>query len=272
MAILPPYLKKGNTIGIVCPAGFMPFEKAETCIATLAQWGFKVKTGNTLGSQFHYFSATDQDRLQDLQTMLDDDSINAILCGRGGYGTSKIIDQLNFKRFRKKPKWVVGFSDITAFHLHVYNRFNIAGLHAPMAAAFNNGEHDNAYVQSLRTALLGKKATYTTGAHPFNTPGNASGELVGGNLSLIAHCMGTPSQIKTKEKILFIEDIGEYIYNVDRMMCQLHRSGKLANLAGMIVGHFSDMKDTTIPFGCDVLTVIKNYVDHYRSPSALIFR
>ncbi len=266
MAILPPYLKKGDTIGIVCPAGYMPFANAETCIETLHNWGFKTKIGRTLGSQFHYFSGTDEERLQDLQQMLDDDSVKAVLCGRGGYGISKIIDQLNFKRFKKQPKWVIGFSDITAFHLHVYNRFNIASMHAPMAAAFNNGEHDNEFVQSLRKVLLGKKAKYTAQSNACNKPGSATGELVGGNLSLIAHCMGTPSEIKMKGNILFIEDIGEYVYNVDRMLCQLQRSGKLHSLAGMIVGHFTDMKDTTIPFGCDVQTVIKNAIDKYGFP------
>ena len=271
MAIIPPYLKKGDTIGIVCPAGFMPFEKASTCINVLQQWGYKVKVGQTPGNQFNYFSGTDDERLDDLQQMLDDNAIQAILCGRGGYGMGRIIDRINFNKFRKKPKWVVGFSDITVFHSHVYRRFNIAGLHAPMAAAFNDDEYKNEYVQSLRKALAGKKAKYNAKAHEYNQPGTVTGELVGGNLSLLAHLVGTASDVNTRGKILFIEDVGEYIYNIDRMMYQLKRSGKLSGLAGLIFGGFSDIKDTTVPYGQEVLAVLKDLIREYEFPVCFQF-
>lgn len=264
--IIPPYLQKGDTIGIVCPSGYMPGEKAATCIQVLQQWGYQVKTGNTLGHQFHYFSGTDEERLADLQQMLDDQQVKAILCARGGYGMSRIIDRIDFRNFRKHPKWLIGFSDITLLHAHVYERFGIACLHAPMAAAFNDGEYANPFVQSLRKALRGSKARYSCTGHTLNRKGKAEGILVGGNLSLIAHAVGSSSSLKTKNKILFLEDVGEYIYNADRMMIQLKRSGMLDHLAGLIIGGFTEMKDTTIPFGADVYDVIAAHTREYNYP------
>ncbi len=266
MTTIPPYLKPGDTIGILCPAGYMPYEKASTAIETLKEWGFKVVAGKTLGNQYNYFSGTDEERLADLQHMLDDDHINAILCARGGYGMGRIIDALNFKKFKKNPKWIIGFSDITVLHNHLYSNFKIASLHAPMAAAFNDGENKNPYILSLYDALIGRKATYSAIGHEYNQKGKAIGILVGGNLSLLAHICGSSSDINTEKKILFIEDVGEYIYNVDRMLYQLKRSGKLDDLAGLIVGKFSDMKDTTIPFGQSTEEVICNIVKDFNYP------
>lgn len=271
MTIIPPYLKKGDTIGLVCPAGAMPEGKADTCINILQEWGYKVQVGQTVRSQHHYFSGTDEERLVDMQQMLDDNNVHAVLCARGGYGTGRIVEQLDYRKFRRKPKWVIGFSDITVFHSHVLRRFDIASLHAPMAAAFNDGEYQNEFVESLRKALAGKKASYTCDVHSFNNTGTATGQLVGGNLSLLAHLVGTPSDVKTKGRILFLEDIGEYVYNVDRMLCQLKRSGKLENLDGLIIGGFTDMKDTTIPFGKDVYDVIHDLVKDYSFPIAFNF-
>jgi muramoyltetrapeptide carboxypeptidase len=266
MAIIPPYLKPGDTIGILCPAGYMPSEKAQTCIETLTDWGFKVIAGKTLGNQNHYFSGTDEERLKDLQHMMDNEFVNAIFCARGGYGTGRIIEQLDFKKFKEHPKWVIGFSDITVLHSHLYRNYKIASLHAPMAAAFNDDEYKNKYVQSLRDAMIGRKADYNVEGNMLNQKGKASGILVGGNLSLLAHLVGTSSDIKTKNKILFIEDVGEYIYNVDRMMYQLKRSGKLEDLEGLIIGRFSEMKETTTPFGQDAEEVIKEIVKDYKYP------
>jgi muramoyltetrapeptide carboxypeptidase len=266
MTIIPPYLKPGDTIGIVCPAGFMPFEKAHACIETLTAWGFKVISGKTLGHQFNYFSGTDEERIIDLQNMMDDKNIDAILCGRGGYGTGRIIDQLDFSELIKHPKWIIGFSDITLLHCHLFFNYKIASLHAPMAAAFNDGEFKNQYIESLHNALIGKKAHYKCEPHIFDQKGKASGILVGGNLSLLVNAIGTSSDIKTKNKILFIEEIGEYIYSIDRMMYQLKRSGKLDGLKGLILGSFSEMKDTTIPFGQTVDEVINDMVKEYDYP------
>jgi muramoyltetrapeptide carboxypeptidase len=267
MIKIPAYLKKGDTIGITCPAGYMAAEKAQTCITVLQQWGYQVMVGKTVGSgSVNYFSATDEERLDELQAMLDDDSINAILFGRGGYGLGRIIDGLNFKRFRKKPKWLIGFSDITVLHAHIHTHYKIATLHAPMAAAFNCEEYKNQYVQSLKNALEGKKARYECAIHEFNKKGEAIGELVGGNLSLLSHLVGTASDIKTKGKILFIEDIGELLYKADRMLYQLKRSGKLDKLAGLIVGGFTDMTDTERPFGKTIYELISDLVKEYHYP------
>ena len=203
--------------------------------------------------------------------MMDNEFINGIFCARGGYGTGRIIGQLDFEKFVKHPKWIIGFSDITVLHSHLYRNYKIASLHAPMAAAFNDDEYKNKYVQSLRDAMIGRKADYNVEGNILNQKGKASGILVGGNLSLLTHIIGTSSDIKTKNKILFIEEVGEYIYNVDRMMYQLKRSGKLDNLKGLIVGRFSEMKDTTIPFGQTTEQVIKEIVKEYDYPVCFQF-
>jgi len=259
MTTIPPYLQKGDTIGITCPAGFMAAEKAQTCIDTLHEWGYNVMVGKTLGSNSrNYFSGSDEERADELQAMLDDDSINAILCGRGGYGLGRIIDQLDFTLFKKKPKWIIGFSDITVLHEHLYSNYKIATLHAPMAGAFNEGGADNEFVQSLKNAIEGKKAKYECATHAFNKRGEAVGELVGGNLTLLSHLIGTASEAKTKGRILFIEDTGELLYKIDRMLYQLKRSGKLHKLAGLIVGGFNDMTDTERPFGKTVYEIVQD--------------
>jgi muramoyltetrapeptide carboxypeptidase len=267
MIKIPPYLKKGDTIGITCPAGYMAAEKAQACINTLQQWGFNVMAGKTLGSNStNYFSGTDEERLEELQAMLDSENINAILFGRGGYGVSRIIDNIDFTQFKKKPKWLIGYSDITLLHAHIHTNLKIATLHSPMAAAFNDGVESNVFIQSLHKAIIGKKATYKCAAHLFNKKGTATGQLVGGNLSLLAHACGTVSDINTKNKILFIEDIGEQVYAIDRMLHQLKRSGKLDKLAGLIIGNFTDVKDTERPFGKTVYETINDIVKEYSYP------
>ncbi len=235
--VIPPYLKKGDLVGIVCPAGFMPVDKVSECVRVLYEvWGLRAKVGKTVGSQYHYFSGTDDDRLADLQEMMDDPSVKAILCGRGGYGTGRIIDRINFRKFIKNPKWIIGFSDITILHAHILSRYQVATVHGPMANAFNNDGYLNEYVRSLHKAITGKKGNYSASCHPFNHNGKASGRLVGGNLSLVAHLTGTPSDIDTRGNILFLEDVGEYLYNIDRMFYQLKRSGKFKGLPAWYSG------------------------------------
>ncbi len=267
MIKIPPYLKKGDTIGLVCPAGAMPVEKISECIRVLnEEWGFTTRVGRTVGTLFNYFSGTDEERLADMQGMLDDEQIKAILCARGGYGIGRIIDQLDFTNFIENPKWIIGFSDVTILHSHIYRNHYISTIHSSMASAFNDEGHKNQFVQSLKNALEGKKLKYSCPVHEFNRKGEAIGELVGGNLALIAHLCGTDSDIKSKGRILFIEDIGEYLYNIDRMMYQLKRSGKLDKLAGLIVGGFTDMKDTEKPFGQTAYEIIHDVVAEYRYP------
>ena len=272
MIRIPPYLQKGDTIGLVCPAGFMPVERVSECIRVINEdWGFTTKVGSSVGTQYHYFSGTDEERLEDFQRMLDDDNVKAILCARGGYGISRIIDKIDFARFKENPKWIIGFSDVTVLHSHIYRNYNISTLHAPMANAFNEDGFKNEYVQSLRHALEGKKIKYQVKQHEFNRKGAGIGELIGGNLALLAHLVGTDSDLKTKGRILFIEDVGEYLYNVDRMMYQLRRSGKLDKLAGLIVGGLTDMKDTERPFGQTVHEIIRDAVAEYDYPVCFDF-
>jgi muramoyltetrapeptide carboxypeptidase len=270
--IVPPYLQPGDTIGIVCPAGYMPAATAQTCVEVLNQWGYKVLLGTTVGgSSATYFSGNDEERRMDLQRMLDDSSVRAILCGRGGYGTGRIIDQLDFTAFKAQPKWVIGYSDITILHSHIHRQFGIITLHAPMAAAFNNEGWKNEYVQSMREALQGITSACAGPEHPFNRPGLATGQLVGGNLALLAHLVGTPSDVDTEGKILFIEDVGEQLYNIDRMLYQYKRSGKLDRLAGLIVGGFTECKDTDRPFGQNAQEIIRDIVAPYTYPVCFDF-
>jgi muramoyltetrapeptide carboxypeptidase len=272
MVKTPPYLNAGDTIGIVCPAGYMPAEKVQACIDTLHAWGYHVKTGMTVGSDSeNYFSGTDRQRLDDFQEMLDDDKINAVLCGRGGYGLTRIIDKINFLKFTDHPKWIIGFSDITILQSHIFSNYGISTLHAPMANAFNDDEGDNIYLLSLKKALEGKKIAYSVAGNELNVKGEAIGELVGGNLALLAHAIGTASDIKTKGKILFLEDTGEYLYNIDRMLYQLKRAGKFDKLAGLIFGGFTDLKDTQRPFGTDITQIIKEMMDGYDFPVCFDF-
>jgi muramoyltetrapeptide carboxypeptidase len=230
-----------------------------------------VKLGKTLGSQFHYFSGTDEERADDLQSMLDDPSVNAILCGRGGYGVSRIIDRLDFKSFKKNPKWLIGFSDITVLHAALYQQVKCASIHSSMAGAFNDGGSENEYVQSIRKAIKGQLSNYSCAPHAFNHLGKASGELIGGNLSLIVHMIGTKTSYQTKNKILFIEDLGEYIYHIDRMFLQLKRAGFLERLAGLVIGGFTDMKDTTVEFGLTVYETLQAHLKEYNYPICFDF-
>ena len=264
---IPPYLKPGDTIGLICPAGYMPAEKVQACVQTLKDWGYEVRVGATVGSNStNYFSGTDEERRNELQQMLDDDTIHAIMCARGGYGLGRIIDDLNFKKFRDSPKWLIGFSDITILLSHVFSRYSIASVHAPMAAAFNDGEHSNEYINSLRQVLSGAPITYEVAPHEYNRRGKASGILIGGNPTLLSHMIGTASDISTKGKILFLEDVGEYLYNIDRMMYQLKRSGKFEKLNGLIVGGFTDVKDTERHFGESAYEIIRDVTEGYDFP------
>lgn len=264
--IIPPHLIPGNTIGIMCPSGYMPFEKMAACIDRLKSWGLHVQLGSTTNNQFHYFSGTDEQRLTDLQEMLDNPAINAVLFGRGGYGLSRIIDRIDFKLFNDNPKWLIGYSDITLMHNHLTANSSVVSLHAPMAAAFIDATDNSVYLQSIRNLLFGEAVYYDIATHPFNRTGTATGILTGGNLAMLVHSIGSISEVETKGKILFIEDVGEYIYNVDRMLIQLKRAGKLKQLAGLIVGSFTDVNDTTIPFGKTIYDCISEHVSEYNYP------
>jgi len=265
--ITPNYLNPGDTIGLVCPAGYLPAASVQTCVAVLAQWGYGVMQGSTIGgSSQTYFSGTDQERLIDLQRMLDDPTVKAILFGRGGYGTGRIIEQIDFTKFVQSPKWIIGYSDITVLHAHIHRHQQVVTLHAPMATAFNGDGWKNEYVHSLREALEGISSACSGPDHLYNRLGTVTAPLVGGNLALLAHLVGTSSDLDTTGKILFIEDVGEQLYNIDRMLYQYKRSGKLQSLAGLIVGGFTECKDTERPFGKSAYAIIQEAVAEYHYP------
>jgi len=265
--VFPPYLNAGDTIGIVCPSGYMASERILACVNTVRGWGFKVKIGKTVGgTSSNYFSGTDSERLTDLQEMLDDETLSAILFGRGGYGLSRIIDQISFKKFRKSPKWMLGYSDITLLHAHIYGNYGIVTAHSPMAGAFQEAGPEDAPIQSIRKLLTGEKLSYSAEPHPFNRKGEVEAVLMGGNLTLLAHAVGGSSEFKTKGLILFLEDIGEYLYNVDRMLHQLEAAGKFHKLAALVVGQFTDLKDTERPFGQNAYEIIQNIFSKFDYP------
>lgn len=262
----PAFLKPGDRVGVVAPASVVKYEDVVPGIQLFTeQWGLQVVEGLTLKTSFNQFSASDDDRLADVQQMLDDPSIKAIIAARGGYGCSRIVDRLNFDKFLLSPKWIVGFSDLTAFLSRTF-QLGYASIHAPMAKSITTpGAGDAA--ESLRQMLFGEVPVYDVPAHPLNRPGNATARVVGGNLCLLAHMIGSETEPDTDGKILFIEDINEYLYNLDRMMIQLKRSGKLNALAGLVVGQFTDMKDNNTPtFGKDSYGIIQEHVAEFGYP------
>lgn len=266
MHITPPLLQSGDTIGICCPAGAVKAADMEAMYRQIRQWGFNLKIGKNVGNSYFKFSATDKDRQTELQEMLDDENIKAIFFARGGYGTVRIIDQLDFTKFSKKPKWLVGYSDITCFHSHLHSELGITSLHAHMGSAYISEKQDLPSTQSIYNAITGTPHRYTTQKHNLQRAGKAQGEIIGGNLALLSDLIGTPSDIDTNGKILFIEDISEYRYNIDRMMWQLLRAGKLENLAGLIVGSFNDTQDNETPFGITEQEIVHEKVKKFKYP------
>ena len=269
--VFPPFLKQGSVIGITCPSGYVSMERVAYSIEVLKRWGFGIKEGKTIGTGQFYFSGTDSERLADLQSMLDDPNIDAILMGRGGYGMSRIIDALDFTAFIKKPKWVCGFSDITVLHNHLQSRYGIASLHSPMCGAFKPETENEAYLKTLYAALTGAPLSYTTPPSAYNRPGETEAALTGGNLSILAHLTGSVSEVDTTGKILFIEDIDEHLYHIDRMLLNLKRSGQLDKLKALIVGQFTDMQDTERPFGQTIQEIILDKVKEYDYPVCFNF-
>jgi muramoyltetrapeptide carboxypeptidase len=262
----PAFLKPGDRVGVLAPASIVKYEDVVPGIRLFTeQWGLEVVEGKTLTTSFNQFSASDDDRLADMQAMLDDPSIKAIIAARGGYGCSRIVDRLNFDKFVEHPKWIVGFSDLTAFLSRTF-QLGYASIHAPMAKTITCAGAEIA-AESLRQMLFGELPAYAIPAHRLNRTGQANAQVVGGNLCLLAHMIGSETETSTDGKILFIEDINEYLYNLDRMMIQLKRSGKLDKLAGLIVGQFTDMKDNNSPtFGKDSYEIIAEHVAAFDYP------
>jgi muramoyltetrapeptide carboxypeptidase len=270
MMIAPPLLKPGDSIGIVAPARKIMGEQIEKSLEVFQSWGLKVVIGKHVFSNSHpYLAATDEERLHDLQSFINDKNIAAIICARGGYGSTRILDALNFNALKKNPKWIIGFSDITAVHAKLLKE-GFLSLHGTMPILFTKPEAAES-VESIRRVLFEGQCKIAATASPFNRPGVAVGQVVGGNLSLIADSLGTATEINTSEKILLIEEIDEYRYKLDRMMIQLKRAGKLTNLSALVVGHMTDIKDSDLPFGQSFQEIILNAVREFRYPIAFGF-
>ena len=267
----PSYLKEGSVIGITCPAGYVSHDRIAYAVTLLEQWGFRVVVGRTVGSEHFYFSGTDEERLADLQWMLDDPAIDAIVMGRGGYGMSRIIDNIDLRAFAKKPKWICGFSDITVLHNQLQVVLDAHSIHGPMCGAFTPDMAQAPHVLSVLHALTGKPMVYDMAPSAFNRPGKVQGVLTGGNLAILAHLTGSTSEVDTHGKILFIEDIGEHLYNADRLLLNLKRAGKLDDLAALVVGGFTDMQDTTRPFGQTIEEIVADKVKEFDYPVCFNF-
>jgi muramoyltetrapeptide carboxypeptidase len=265
----PPYLKKGDKIVILSTARKISREEIQPAVNELKNWGFEVVLGENLFKKDHQFSGTVSQRLSDFQNALDDLTVKAIICARGGYGTVQLIDELDFTNFIKHPKWIIGYSDVTVLHNHINQKYKIQTLHATMPINFLNNTKES--LDSLKNGMIGEELSYDFRASELNIKGTAQGIVVGGNLSIIYSLTGTPSQVDTKGNILFIEDLDEYLYHVDRMMQNLKRAGMLDNLAGLIVGGMSDMNDNDIPFGKSAKRIIYDVVKEFNYPVCFDF-
>ncbi len=268
MSIIPPYLKKGDLVAITCPAK-RPQKPMDDAVALLQSWGLRVVLGETLNAAFHQFAGNDALRANDFQHFIDDNEVKAIFAARGGYGTIRIIDDIDISNLRNNPKWIIGFSDITVLHAHVWSNLQLQTIHGQMPVNIPDASAQS--LQSLKKALFGEKLNYTFETKGINRVGNATAEIIGGNLMMLISISGSASDFDYDGKILFIEDVGEYLYSIDRMLYSLKRAGKLKNLAALIVGSFTDVKDNDIPFGFTVAEIVMNVVKECDYPVCFDF-
>jgi muramoyltetrapeptide carboxypeptidase len=269
--ITPPYLKKDDKIGIIAPARCISFEEVHPSIRLFQKWGLEVELGTNIFRQQNQFAGKDEMRLADIQQMLDDNSIKAVICARGGYGTVKIIDQIDFTAFRKKPKWLVGYSDVTVLHSHIQRHLGIETLHATMPINIPSDDNPGDSVYTLKNALFGNLRSYSFPATALARKGETEAILTGGNLSILFSLMGSDSEVDTSGKILFLEDVDEYLYHIDRMMVALKRAGKLTNLKGLIIGGMNRMNDNAIPYGSTANEIIADAVKEFDYPVSYDF-
>lgn len=267
----PDYLKIGDKVVLVAPARSVLPAEMETAVRLLESWGLIVVAGDHVWDVHHSFAGRDMDRIDDFQTALDDPTVKAVFCARGGYGTLRIVDALCWEGFRSHPKWIVGFSDVTVLHGHIQRHCSMQSLHAPMPYSFFHGQPSPQTVDSLKAALFGGQLSYTWPQQPLTRAGKATGILTGGNLSLLYAMIGTPSEPDYEGCILFIEDLDEYLYHIDRMMLSLKRAGRLSRLAGMLVGGMTEMKDNKVPFGYSAEEIIAETVEDFDFPLAFGF-
>lgn len=270
MNALPPFLNQNDKVCLLSTARKVSEMELKPAIEILKSWGVEVILGKKLFEVENQFAGTDEMRLSDLQNAMNDPEIKAIFCARGGYGTPRIIDSLNWNQFKKYPKWIVGFSDVTAL-LNAAQNEGVCSLHAAMLLFFDKPEYQLS-ISTLKQTLFGKNVTISSSPNTLNKKGIAKGILVGGNLSLIVNSIGTPTAFQPEGKILFLEDIDEYLYHIDRMILHLKRAGLFSKLAGLVIGHFSDMKDNTIPFGETAYQIIARNVAEFDFPVAFGFQ
>ena len=268
-SILPNNLKKGDKISLISTARKIDVEKLGQAKEVLNKWGLKVVEGKNLGAESDQFCGTDIQRASDLQAAVNDNSIKAIICFRGGYGTVRILESVDFSNLIKNPKWICGYSDVTALHNYLNSKYNIASMHSTMPVNFETNTKEA--LETFRKALFGEKYTIVAETHELNREGGASGKTIGGNLSMLYSLSGTKYDIDTREKILFIEDLDEYLYHIDRMMWNLKLSGKLSKLSGLVVGGMTDMNDNETPFGKTAVAIIKEAVEEYNYPVCFNF-
>ena len=259
-------LKKGDAVALISTARKVNSEELDFAITKIKSWGLNVCFGNNLFKTHHQFSGTTQERTEDLQWALDDNKIKAIFFARGGYGSVHIVDYIDWHSFTTNPKWLIGFSDITVFHSHVHQCFNTPTLHAAMPITYP--QNTDGALKNLRDILFGENVSYKFKGHSFNKNGKVKAVIVGGNLSILYSLLGSKSQLDTDGKILFLEDLDEHLYHVDRMMQALKRAGMLENLSGLLVGGMNDMNDNTIPFGKTAEEIIRDVVSEYTYPVA----
>ena len=273
--IQPDFLKRGDKIGIIAPARKIAKEEIDNAISLLQQEGFEIALGNNLFKSLNQFSGNDNERAADLQQMMDDSSAKAILCARGGYGSMRIVEEVDFAPMMDNPKWLCGYSDVTVLHNHVHTFLGMQSIHSAMAFSFRKDKFNQPSFDSLIKALKGEPLNYEWNSNEkvgsFSKHGNITAPIVGGNLSMLYANIGTQSDIDTTGKILFIEDLDEYLYHIDRMMNAMMRSGKLNDIAGLIVGGMTDMKDNEIPFGKTTEEIIFDYVKAMEIPVAFGF-
>ena len=265
----PPYLKSNDQIRIVSPSGNIEPKYIVGAKKTLSSWGLNVTEGKFARTKYGRFAGMEAQRIADLQEALDDPSVNAILCSRGGYGVAQIIDKLDFSTFAKSPKWLIGFSDITILHNAISN-LGVASIHGIMAKHLTQFSADSIHVQKCREILFGQMPTYTVPKHRLNKVGIAHGKLIGGNLSVLIGLRGSQFDLDYKNNILFIEDIAERPYHIDRMMQNLRFSGALAQLSGLVVGQFSDCDEDPL-MKKSVVQIIASAVSEYNYPVCFNF-
>lgn len=254
-----PYLKPGDTIGIIAPSRKITAEALEPCIKLFESWQLRVVVGENIYADENQFAGSDEQRRSDLQKMLDDSNIKAVICARGGYGTIRILEGLHLEGLMKNPKWIIGYSDITVLHSYFAVTLNFPTIHAIMPVNYNPATGESISWHKLRQMLFGELPFYEIESHPFNSGGIGKGKVTGGNLSVLYSMAATPYDLNTDGCILFIEDLDEYLYHIDRMIMNMKLSGKLDKLAGLVIGGMSDMRDNTIPFGKNALEIIHGY-------------